>query len=133
VGNFPLKIAAIYAVFSGLWIAGSDRLVELLFPDLISTAQTFKGSAFVICTTVLLFLLLRDELNRRTKIETRLRDSERKFRAIAETAPVALLIARLRDGVILFSNATASGLCGRDGAPLELPELVEDIRGYAPP
>ncbi|MBE0531905.1 MAG: PAS domain S-box protein [Rhodospirillales bacterium] len=119
VGNFPLKFAVIYAGFSGLWIAGSDQVVQLLFPEIVSTAQTFKGSAFVLCTTVLLFLLLRGELNRRTKIETRLRDSERKFRAIAETAPVALLIARLRDGVILFSNATANGLCGRDGTPLD--------------
>jgi len=119
VGNFPLKFSVIYAGFSGLWIAGSDHVVQLLFPEIVSTAQTFKGSAFVLCTTVLLFLLLRGEMNRRTKIETRLRDSERKFRAIAETAPVALLIARLRDGVILFSNTTASGLCGRDGGSLE--------------
>lgn len=125
VGNFPLKFAVIYAGFSGLWIAGSDHVVQLLFPEIVSTAQTFKGSAFVLCTTVLLFLLLRGELNRRTKIETRLRDSERKFRAIAETAPVALLIARLRDGVILFSNATATTLCGRYGTPLE----GLDIRG----
>ncbi len=119
VGNFPLKLAVIYAGFSGLWIAGSDHVVQLLFPEIVSTAQTFKGSAFVLCTTVLLFLLLRGEMTRRTTIESRLRDSERKFRAIAETAPVALLIARLRDGVILFSNATANSLCGRDEMPLD--------------
>jgi len=119
MGNFPLRIAAIYAGFAGLWIAGSDRLVHLLFPELVSTAQTFKGGAFVLATTVLLFLLLRAELGRRTAVETRLRDNERKFRAIAETAPVALLIARLRDGVVLFSNATAAELWGRQGTPLD--------------
>jgi len=117
--NFPLKIAAIYGVFSGLWIGGSDQFVHFLFPDVVSTAQTFKGGAFVICTTVLLFLLLRREMRRRTAIEMRLRDSERKFRAIAETAPIALLITRLRDGVILFSNPTANQLWGREGIPLD--------------
>lgn len=119
VGNFPLRIAAIYAGFAGLWIAGSDRLVQLLFPDLVSTAQTFKGGGFVLATTILLFLLLRAELGRRTKVETRLRDSERKFRAIAETAPIALLIVRLRDGIILFSNATAAELWGWEGTSLD--------------
>lgn len=119
IGNFPLRIAAIYAGFSGLWIAGSDQLVHFLFPEVVSTAQTFKGGAFVICTTVLLFLLLRGEMSRRMAIEMRLRDSERKFRAIAETAPVALLITRLRDGVILFSNPTATQLWGREGIPLD--------------
>lgn len=114
MGNFPLRIALIYAGVSVLWIVGSDRLVDLLFPHAVSTVQTFKGWAFVGVTTVLLFVLLRTELARRTKVETQLRESETRFRAIAETSPVALLLFRLRDGVVLFANSAAGQLCQRD-------------------
>ena len=137
MGRFPLRIALLYAGVSVLWIIGSDRLVDLLFPHAVSTVQTFKGWAFVGVTTVLLFVLLRAELARRTKVETQLRESETRFRAIAETSPVALLLFRLRDGVVLFANSAASQLCQRDTPDLEglaisdlkfIPNDPEDFR-----
>ena len=68
LANFPTRIAVLYAIFSVLWIAGSDGAVAFLFPDHLSLAQTFKGWAFVAVTTLLLFFLLRREMLRRSKV-----------------------------------------------------------------
>lgn len=119
MGNFPLRLALIYAGISVLWIVGSDWAVEFLFPHAVTEAQTFKGWAFIAVTTVLLFLLLRAELGRRTTVENQLRESEKRFRAIAETSPVALLLIRLGGGRLLFANSAAGLLCRRDAADLE--------------
>lgn len=127
----------IYAGISVLWIVGSDRVVDLLFPHDVSVVQTFKGWAFIGVTTVLLFVLLRAEMRRRLRVEARLRESETRFRAIAETSPVALLLFRLRDGRILFANASADLLCRRPPSELEglalsdlafVPDDKEDFR-----
>lgn len=130
MGNFPLRIALIYAGISVLWIVGSDRMVDLMFPHAVSVAQTFKGWAFIGVTTILLFVLLRAEMGRRLKVETDLRESETRFRAIAETSPVALLLFRLRDGMILFANSSADLLCRR--APSELEGLSISDLAFAP-
>ncbi|PCJ61426.1 MAG: hypothetical protein COA65_00170 [Rhodospirillaceae bacterium] len=54
------------------------------------------------------------------KIETALRESEQRFRAVVEGLPLPLLITRLSDGQILFANS-------RVGPALDLP--VEKIIG----
>jgi two-component system, OmpR family, phosphate regulon sensor histidine kinase PhoR len=56
----PPRIVAIYAVLGLAWIAFSDRLVELV-PDAGARAaiQTAKGSAFVVVTAAVLYLLIR--------------------------------------------------------------------------
>ena len=50
-----------YAAFASLWILLSDRAVELLFSDpaRITTASTLKGWAFVVVTSLLLYVLMR--------------------------------------------------------------------------
>jgi PAS domain S-box-containing protein len=47
---------------------------------------------------------LRQELAQREQVEARLRESEQRFRAIAESNPVPVLISRITDGVILYAN-----------------------------
>ncbi len=56
-----LKIALVYAVFSTIWIFGSDRLLIHLVhdPEILGWIGTVKGVVFVATTSVLLFLLLR--------------------------------------------------------------------------
>ncbi len=62
--SFPrtgiIRIVLLYAVFAGLWILFSDRLVALLFsdPEQITLVSSLKGLAFVAVTSVLLFSLL---------------------------------------------------------------------------
>ncbi|MBT0962347.1 PAS domain S-box protein [Denitromonas iodatirespirans] len=55
-----LRIVALYALFAGLWIVFSDRAVEHLFTDpaQLATANTFKGLAFVLVTSLLLYGLV---------------------------------------------------------------------------
>lgn len=57
----PGKIALTYAVFALLWIFGSDRLLTSVVNDpvVLGWAGTFKGIAFVLVTSLLLYLLLR--------------------------------------------------------------------------
>jgi diguanylate cyclase (GGDEF)-like protein/PAS domain S-box-containing protein len=57
----PARIALLYAAFAGLWIFASDKLLALAVPDtaLIIRISTFKGLAFVIVTTWLLYLLVQ--------------------------------------------------------------------------
>ncbi len=45
-------------------------------------------------------------------LNTQLQQSEERFRIIAETTPVALLISRFSDGLILYANAQAATLYG---------------------
>ncbi|TVO67579.1 PAS domain S-box protein [Denitromonas ohlonensis] len=55
-----LRIALIYALVAGLWIVFSDRIVEHLLSDPahLAMANTLKGLAFVVVTTVLLYALV---------------------------------------------------------------------------
>jgi PAS domain-containing protein len=47
---------------------------------------------------------LRQEIAGRQQAEAELRESDKKFRTIADTTPIALLITRPEDGSILYAN-----------------------------
>ncbi|WP_419569884.1 EAL domain-containing protein [Rheinheimera sp.] len=60
---FPLsalRIVVLYSLFSLLWIFGSDRVLHLMVADpwLVSVLSTLKGSAFVLFSATLLYLML---------------------------------------------------------------------------
>lgn len=82
-----LRIALVYAAFGGLWILFSDRLLAALVTDLaaLTLLQTYKGWAFVAASALVIFLLLRRELNLLTATERRLNKSEERFRATLDT------------------------------------------------
>jgi len=58
----PIAIALIYAVFAGLWILFSDNIVARIFilPSQIALASSIKASLFVVVTSGLIFLLLKN-------------------------------------------------------------------------
>nr|WP_298135876.1 bifunctional diguanylate cyclase/phosphodiesterase [uncultured Pseudomonas sp.] len=76
----PLRVAAIYALFSSAWIMGSDYLLDALGGDslLISRLQTVKGLLFILLSSLLILFLsyrdrraqrrLLDELNHNTRL-----------------------------------------------------------------
>jgi diguanylate cyclase (GGDEF)-like protein/PAS domain S-box-containing protein len=71
---------------------------------------------------------LKREIAGRKKIEIELRESDVKFRTIADTTPVALLITRPEDGKVIYANRTAAEL---GGLPLE--ELIgSDVTKFYP-
>ncbi len=55
---------------------------------------------------------LRHDIAQRKLVEKQLRDSEERFRIIAETVPVAVVITRRSDGLIRFANHRAGELVG---------------------
>lgn len=58
------------------------------------------------------------DVSARVAAEKALRESEEKFRVIAETSPVALIIHRTADGAIMFANRAAEILFHRSGASM---------------
>jgi len=69
------KIALIYFLVGFLWILFSDRFL-LSFEgsgNAITILQTYKGWFFVSITAILLFILVRNEINKKNKIESDLK------------------------------------------------------------
>lgn len=77
------RIALIYLGLSILWITVSDRVLAYFVtsPEMITQMQTYKGLAFIVANTVLLFCLVRFHF---LALESRLR-AERQFNAMQKT------------------------------------------------
>lgn len=99
----------------------------------MTAATTASTGAAVILAALLIGFIgltrkLRREIAGRRQIEAELRESDRKFRTIADTVPVALLITRPEDGRVIYANRAAAEL---GGVPLE--ELVGgDVTRFYP-
>lgn len=90
------------------------------------------GTALILAAGLATLLVLTRKLKReiagRRKIEAELRESDVKFRTIADTTPVALLITRPEDGRVIYANQTAADLGG-----LPLADLVgSDVTRFYP-
>ncbi len=69
-----LRIAIIYAVSASLWILLSDQVLLLTVSDeSVTQLQTYKGIVFVIITSLLLYIFLEHESNRRDETEQEVR------------------------------------------------------------
>lgn len=62
----PLKTTLIYGFFGLCWIVFSDRVLETLSGDLhvLSHLQSLKGMAYVVITSLLLYVLMRRDYAR---------------------------------------------------------------------
>ncbi|MBZ0132567.1 MAG: diguanylate cyclase [Rhodocyclaceae bacterium] len=101
-------------------------------PSMTRALTVSTGAALILAAALAgLFGLtrkLKREIAGRRKIETELRESDVKFRTIADTTPVALLITRPEDGKVIYANRTAAEL---GGLPLE--ELIgSDVTNFYP-
>jgi hypothetical protein len=56
-----IKITLVYFIFGSMWIFFSDRLLQVVaeIPDTLTLLQTFKGWFYIIITSLLLFLMMR--------------------------------------------------------------------------
>ena len=86
--SIDLRVTLLYAFFGGLWILLSDRLLAVFMTDIpaLSMMQTYKGWAFVLCSALLIYSLLRRELKLREIAENECYKSEERYRLIAEHA-----------------------------------------------
>ncbi|MEF2230278.1 MAG: PAS domain-containing protein [Pseudodesulfovibrio sp.] len=84
------KSALIYAIFGGLWILLSDKLLGLLAPDMetYATLQTWKGWFYIALTALLVFHLTRRELRALATAHEALVISENRYRMATRAARV---------------------------------------------
>lgn len=77
---FEYKITITYIFIGALWILFSDQLVVSITtdPHRIQTLSTYKGWLYVAITGILLFILVRKEIQRRTTIHNQLLEAKRK-------------------------------------------------------
>ena len=108
-----LRVALLYALFGGLWILLSDRLLAGLITDisLLTTLQTYKGWAFVVTSALLIYSLLHRELSLRRITEGKFEESQERYRLLFETSIDAFLLTA-PDGSVLAANSAATGMFG---------------------
>lgn len=109
-----VAIPCVYGVMATLWIAFSDKALGHLARDAeqLTRLQTYKGSAFVLTTAILLFFLVR--LSQRTLNASlnRLRSSEERLRATLENTPYVAIQWFDREGRVLYWNSSSERLYG---------------------
>jgi PAS domain S-box-containing protein len=139
--NGPGRIAAIYALTGALWILLSDRIVAVLYHDweTLTRISMYKGWAFILLTSLLLYLLIRRYADRISGSERLLLDKNRELtetkeqlqqqlaenivrqqdlfeahqtlKAIVGASPVAI-VALDRQGIVTLWNNSAAKLFG---------------------
>ncbi|RQW82615.1 MAG: PAS domain-containing sensor histidine kinase, partial [Geobacter sp.] len=72
-----LRIVAAYALFGGLWILFSDTIMGFITrdPDLLRHISVYKGLAFVLITSLLLYHLINRHLRHLTDVNDHLLSS----------------------------------------------------------
>ena len=106
-----LRVVIIYAIFSLLWIGFSDlQLFSFVKnPELLTKLQTLKGLFFVFVTSFMIYILLFREISKVRRIETSFRDSEEKYRLMAE-----------RTGQLIYDYDVHTGNINWSGAIMQL-------------
>lgn len=88
-----LKIASIYLVLASAWIWGSDWVLDAWMPaGMPANMQSLKGTAFVLLTALLLFVLVRRETLQQGKLTTSLADREQLLSTFVRHVPAAVAL-----------------------------------------
>ncbi len=107
------KIALIYMIFSGCWILFSDQILYFFVSDsqVLTKIQTIKGGAFVLVTSLMIFILLQKELKQLIRVRQRLNESEEKYRKVVNSSP-DLLYRTDMEGYIVFVSPSVRQMTG---------------------
>ena len=118
----PVQITALYILVGVLWIPLTDQLLVTWIGDVatLTLIQTLKGGVFVLVTAVLLYLLsqrsmtvlLQQEITDRTQAEAALRESEERFRQIAEHIHEVIWITDATTRRTLYVNPAYNAIWG---------------------
>ncbi|RJX33656.1 MAG: PAS domain S-box protein [Desulfurivibrio sp.] len=89
LSNAALRIAAMYAGFSALWILFSDQILFFYFkhPAMLTRIQIVKGWFFITFTALIIYFLLQREISRVKQSEDRARESERQLSTLMTNLP----------------------------------------------
>ena len=112
-----LRVALWYAIFGGLWITLSDRLLAAVVSDVatLTRLQTYKGWAFVATSALLIFVLLRREISLRritvNAAEEKLHENEERLRQVWDVTSDAMCLSDA-DGIVLAANPSCFQMYG---------------------
>lgn len=104
-----LRVALWYAIFGGLWITLSDRLLAAVITDIamLTQLQTYKGWAFVVVSALVILGLLRREIALRrltvNEVEEKLQENEERLRQVWEVTSDAMCLSD-ENGIVLAAN-----------------------------
>jgi len=129
-----LRVVAVYAVFSLLWIYLSDLVLFNvgLSPQLMVEISNAKGFVFILVSCLLLYLLIIDYAKTLSSVHQLSLESEARFQAIFEGFGDSVLIHDATSGAILDANPAASELLGWNRQEL-LARDVGQISAGTPP
>src|SRR6266702_2945710 len=125
-GKVPVKIAAMYAVMGGVWIIFSDRVLALWVTDrtLFTWLETVKGWFYVGVTTFILYWLIKRYLTEIFRATRARGESEERFQAIFQTAPVSILEADVSAVKADLDNLAEHGVKITSQYFIERPDFV---------
>lgn len=97
MNSFTARIIVPYAVFASLWIFLSDSLLGVWVDDAARWRywSIAKGWAFVLVTSLLLYLLLRLEQGMRRRAESRAAASEKRYQDVLQRLALAAKAANI--------------------------------------
>ncbi len=101
-----LRLAAIYAVLSALWILCSDQLLAWLVPDRewASRVSMVKGWVYTAVLAWILYVLFLRELKREASVQETLREMEANYRTLFNSTQDAIFVHNADTGEVLDVN-----------------------------
>jgi two-component system NtrC family sensor kinase len=130
-GRVALRTAAAYALFSAIWIFASDTIVSRVVTDPVTMhrVELTKGWACVAVTSVLLYMLVSEQLRGRSAEAERRRRSEEQLLRISravEQSPASVVVTD-RLGTIEYVNDKFTRVTGysREEAVGQNPRLLK--------
>jgi PAS domain S-box-containing protein len=108
-----LKTAVYFFVFGFFWILLSDHIVHQLAAsqEIENQLQTYKGWFFILITTILIYLVVKDQIRVIIKLKNKLSESEKKYKKIVDITNDVVWYTN-PDGVILFINNACEKVYG---------------------
>jgi PAS domain S-box-containing protein len=118
-----LRIVTAYALFGGLWILFSDTVMVFITrdPDLLLNISVYKGLAFVLITSLLLYHLINHHLRHLTDVNDHLHSSMEHLQSTQQRLQLADFSIRNisdavywidMDGRIMDCNQAANTMLG---------------------
>jgi diguanylate cyclase (GGDEF)-like protein/PAS domain S-box-containing protein len=123
--DFPLRTLMALPIFRDRSVRGlllAIRFVPLAFsPDTLKIATLFSEQLAAALENACLYRSVQDELSERRRVETALRESDERFRALIRSVSDVIAILKV-DGTIAYANPAAetswkrpvSELCGQN-------------------
>ena len=136
---YSLRGAAIYALFGLLWIFFSDTVLGVLVtnPERLTLLQTYKGSAYIVITAILVYWLLQKHGFAIEKSDKSIQDTEASLDLIFRALPLGVATAKNRvitsvnDRLCEITGYSREEIIGQDSSKFYMTEAEFERVGKA--